>query len=186
MTESCCHSAASTPESGSAPRPEPAPVPAPATIALYRPLLAPLALSLAGGAALSAAHRASFMNGAMGLFLLFLAAQQLQDLRGYARLFAGYDPLARRSAAYARAYPFIGAMLGLAYLAGWWPLAVNAVMLVVMLATTLGVAGILRAGQKLRCGCAGAAAGLPVGRVTLIEYGTMAAMAAVNLLSLAA
>ena len=127
MTESCC---SATPARVSPWR-------------LYRPLIIVLALSIIlsavnviGGLVMAGKPGAplgfgwgtamAFMNGAMGLFMLLLGGLQARRPRAFAALFAAYDPLARRLPAYGLAYPFLTMALGLAYLSGFFPLAVNA------------------------------------------------------------
>ena len=141
-----------------------------------------MALSVASAFALFVTGRTAFMNGTMGFFLLFLSALQLFDLHGFADSFARYDLLAARSRLYALAYPFIEAVLGIAYLAHFWPLATNLVALSIFLAGAAGVVRIIRSGEKLTCACVGTGFALPVGKVTLLEDAAMAGMAALNLL----
>ena len=169
---------------------------------LYRPLIIALALSMvlsaanvSGGIAMAGGawsakigwgSAMTLMDGTMGLFMLMLGCLQARSLRSFADLFAAYDPLAKRLRAYALAYPFLTITLGLAYLLGVWPMATNICTLAIMTASAVGVAGVLQSGRTLSCACAGTGFSLPVGKVTLAEYGLMAAMAALNLLTRAA
>lgn len=116
-----------------------------------------------------------------GFFLVF-SFFKLLDLRGFVDTYRGYDLFARRSKAYAWAYPFIELALGVAYLVNLYPMATNLITLVVM---SIGTAGVLRAlldKRAIRCACLGTALNLPMTKVTLIEDITMAVMAAAMLL----
>jgi len=115
-----------------------------------------------------------------GFFLVF-SFFKLLDVPGFVSAYRGYDLLARRSSAWAHAYPFVELALGVAYLLALFPVAVNAVALILML---IGAAGVLKAitdKRAIRCACLGTALNLPMTTVTLVEDLTMAAMAAVML-----
>jgi copper chaperone CopZ len=125
------------------------------------------------------------MNDFMGGFFVAFSFFKLLDVRAFADAYAGYDILARRSRAYALAYPFVELALGVAYLAGLWPLATNLATLAVMSVGSVGVIQSLLDRRKIRCVCLGAVFNLPMSTVTLLEDGLMAAMAAVMILRLA-
>ncbi|MDE1151173.1 MAG: hypothetical protein PW788_01440 [Micavibrio sp.] len=148
----------------------------------YKPLIVILAVALVAAAGLAAGGHLAFMQAAMGMFLCLLATLKFFSLQGFANTFAGYDLLAARVKAYAFAYPFIEMALGFLYLSGIAPLATNAVMAVLMLVGSLGVAQVIRHGKKVQCACVGSSFALPVGRVTLAENLVMAAMAGMALL----
>ena len=124
------------------------------------------------------------MGHFMGGFFVAFSFFKLLDVRAFADAYAGYDILARRSRAYALAYPFIELALGVAYLADFWPLATNLVTLLVMSVGSVGVIQSLLNRRKIRCACLGAVFNLPMSTVTLLEDGVMAAMAAVMLVRL--
>jgi copper chaperone CopZ len=115
-----------------------------------------------------------------GFFLVFSFFKML-DLRGFVDTYRGYDLFARRSKAYAWAYPFIELALGVAYLVNLFPVATNLVTLIVMGVGAVGVLRVLLDQRSIRCACLGTALNLPMTKVTLIEDLTMAAMAAVML-----
>jgi hypothetical protein len=123
---------------------------------------------------------ANFMGGFFVAFSFF----KLLDVRAFADAYAGYDVVARRSRAYALAYPFVELALGAAYLTGVWPLLTNAVTCVVMLVGTVGVVQSLLNKRQIRCACLGAVFNLPMSTVTLLEDGVMAAMAAVSIVTM--
>ena len=120
-----------------------------------------------------------FMSG----FFLVFSFFKLLDVGAFADSYAMYDIVARRSRAYALAYPFIELGLGLAYLAPISPFAVNLVTLIVMGVSTVGVVQSLVSKKKIRCACLGAVFNLPMSTVTLIEDVLMAGMAAAMLVS---
>jgi hypothetical protein len=74
--------------------------------------------------------------------------------------------------------------LGVAYLAGLAPVATNLVTLVVMLIGLVGVSQALLQKRRIQCACLGTVFNLPMSRVTFIEDGLMAAMAATMLAAL--
>ncbi len=115
-----------------------------------------------------------------GFFLVF-SFFKLLDPAGFVSAYRGYDLLARRSAAWAWAYPYVELALGIAYLLNLAPIAVNFTTLVIML---IGAAGVLKAlldRRAIRCACLGTALNLPMTTVTLVEDLTMAVMAAAML-----
>jgi copper chaperone CopZ len=122
------------------------------------------------------------MNNFMAGFFLVFSFFKLLDVRGFADAYQTYDLLAKRSRAYALAYPFLELGLGVAYLLAWQPQAMHAITLVLMLFGAAGVATALKRGTRLRCACLGTALNLPMTSVTLIEDLTMAGMAAAGLL----
>lgn len=126
-------------------------------------------------------HIRAMTNVMAGFFLVF-SFFKLLDVKSFADSFAMYDVLAGRSRAYAIAYPFIELSLGIAYVTRFWPVATNAVTLVIMTLGTVGVARSLLAKRVIRCACLGTVFNLPMTYVTLIEDFTMAVMAAVMLM----
>jgi len=119
----------------------------------------------------------AMMRWFMAGFFLAFSFFKLLDLRGFVVAYRGYDLLAKRSRAWAYAYPFVELALGALYLVNLYPVWVNALTLVIML---VGSAGVLRAlldQRQIRCACLGTALNLPMTKVTLIEDLTMAAMA---------
>ena len=125
------------------------------------------------------AFAADFMGG----FFLAFAFFKLLDWEGFAKSFAMYDIVAKRSAAYAHAYPLVEVALGIAYLARWQPTLTNTATLTLMIVGSIGVWQAVRANQKIQCACLGTVFDLPMSSVTVIENGTMALMAIVMLVS---
>lgn len=151
----------------------------------YKPLLLVLGY-LAGIVALVEITAESFdwmraMGNFMGGFFLAFSFFKLLDLRGFADSFQSCDVLARPVRAYGYAYPFIELALGVAYLVGFAPVATNLVTLAVMLVGIIGVSQALFQKRRIQCACLGTVFNLPMSKVTFIEDGVMAAMAAVML-----
>ena len=124
------------------------------------------------------------MGTFMGGFFLVFSFFKLLDVQGFADAYQSYDLLARPWRGYGLAYPFIELLLGVAYLVGLAPVLTNAVTLVVMLLGIAGVAQALLRKQHIQCACLGTVFNLPMSRVTLIEDGVMAVMAALMLLGI--
>ncbi len=125
-------------------------------------------------------HR--FMPHFMAGFFLVFSFFKLLDLNGFASSYAMYDLLAKRALSYAYIYPFIELVLGIAYLINFKPLLINAITLIVMLFSSIGVIIAVMSKQKIRCACLGTGFNLPMTTVTIIEDLLMAAMAAWMLL----
>ena len=100
------------------------------------------------------------------------------DPRGFASAFRMYDPLAKVIPGWSWIYPYIELMLGVAYVMSWQPFATNVITLILMSVGGMGVLQTLLQKRTIRCACLGTALNLPMTKVTLVENGTMAAMAA--------
>ena len=114
----------------------------------------------------------------MGLFFVNFAMFKLINLQGFADGFAMYDLIAKRSRAYALAFPFIELGLGLMYLAAFLPIMTNILTLIVMLVSGAGVIKAIITGDKhLQCACLGTSLNVPLSTVSVIENFGMASMA---------
>lgn len=158
--------------------------------ATYRPLLLILGYLLGGsvlvqvglGGAVTA-HETMRLFMA-GFFLVFSFFKML-DLRAFADAYAGYDLLAARWHGWGLLYPFVELALGAAYLANWNPVATNAITLVVMGFSAVGVIRAVRDKRRIRCACLGTVFQLPMSTVTIVEDVGMVLMAAMVLWGLA-
>ena len=152
------------------------------SLATYKPLLLVLAYVLGATAFAESIHGQFLwpraMHYFMGFFFLGFAFFKLLNIQGFADAFSGYDVIARRSRAYAVAYPFVELGLGLAFLSQRYLLAANAVTLVVMAVGLIGVVAAVRRKQTIQCACLGMVFNLPMSRVTIIENSVMIAMSA--------
>lgn len=115
----------------------------------------------------------------MGMFFVVFGAFKMLDVRGFADAYATYDIVAKKSRAYALAYPFIEMALGLAYLVRWNERPINWVTLVIMTLGSIGVAKALAKKQSIQCACLGTKIKLPMTKVTLLEDVLMALMAVI-------
>ena len=120
----------------------------------------------------------AMMRHFMAGFFLVFSFFKLLDPAGFVSAYRGYDLLAKQSASYAQAYPFIELGLGVAYLLNLFPLVTNGITLVLMVVGSVGVLRALLDKRAIRCACLGTALNLPMTKVTLVEDLTMAVMAA--------
>ncbi len=162
------------------------PTPAAEKPASYFPLLLILAYLL-GAVAVAEVASGTFdgmraMGRFMAGFFLVFSFFKLLDLSAFADSYATYDVVAAKWSAYGYLYPFIELGLGVAYLTHFAPVATNAVTLVVMGVSTVGVLKALAAKRKIRCACLGTVFNLPMSRVTLVEDVLMLGMAAAMLM----
>lgn len=130
-------------------------------------------------------HHFSFMHWMQhfmaGFFLVF-SFFKLLNLEGFAESYRMYDVIARRFKAWGYCYAFLELLLGLAYLADFEPVLTNAVTLVVMSISLIGVLQSVLNKRKIQCACLGAVFDLPMSTITIIEDALMIAMSAVTLL----
>lgn len=144
----------------------------------YRPVLAVFAV-----AALAAWALAIGVVGFMGLAVTMLATLKLMDPPAFRRGFRLYDLLMGRWKCYGILYPWLELLVGLTIL-GRWPLPALAV-----LAIAIGLEGalsVVRAvwieKRDLDCACIGGNNRTPLGALSLLENGAMAAMGVTMLL----
>ena len=118
-----------------------------------------------------------FMIDFMGLFFVVFSFFKFLDYKGFPNAFARYDPLAKRSAFYAKIYPFIETLLGLMLLLRWQLNFVFITTIAILSITTFGVVYTLFDKNKINCACLGTALKLPMTEATLIENVIMLVMA---------
>lgn len=111
-----------------------------------------------------------------GFFLVFSFFKML-NIQAFADAYQGYDIVAARWPAWGWIYPFVELALGAAYLANFQPVATNAVTLVVMGVSAVGVIQSVLAKRQIRCACLGTVFNLPMSTVTIIEDMLMVVMA---------
>lgn len=150
--------------------------------ATYRPLLLILGYLLgasvlvqvgAGGGVSAHETMRYFMAG----FFLVFSFFKLLGLQAFADAYAGYDLLAARWRSWGLIYPFVELALGVAYLVNWNPLLTNAITLVVMGFSAIGVIRAVLDRRRIRCACLGAVFQLPMSTVTIVEDVGMVLMA---------
>ncbi len=153
----------------------------------YRPLIISflfvLLLSVLMAYTSSSPSFMDWMRYFMGVFFLLFSLFKHLDLKGFASSFRMYDPLAKRWGLYAWIYPFIETSLGIAYVINLNSIFMNALTIVVLGITTLGVVETITHKQKIQCACIGSIFNLPMSKVTLIENSTMMIMAAYMLIT---
>ena len=103
----------------------------------------------------------AWMKFSMGGIALVFALFKFFSLAAFARDFAKYDMIAKRRPAYATAYPFIEAGLGVLFLANLLvPLALFASIFVFGVGL-IGVWQALQSDEKIQCACVGKMFDLP-------------------------
>ncbi len=118
-----------------------------------------------------------------GFFLVFSFFKML-DLDGFADSYTMYDVIARKFRPWAYVYAFVELALGLAYATNFVPLLTNAITLVVMTISIIGVLQSVLNKRAIQCACLGAVFNLPMSTVTIIEDGLMIAMSAFALVTM--
>ena len=157
--------------------------------ATYFPLLLILAYLLGATALLEIALSPSpadysvmrCMRHFMAGFFLVFSFFKLLNLQAFADAYESYDIIAAKWHPWGLIYPWIELALGAAYLANFQPILTNAVTLVVMGISTLGVVQTVLAKRQIRCACLGTVFNLPMSSVTIIEDLLMVAMSLVML-----
>ena len=116
----------------------------------------------------------------MGSVLIALSLLKIRDLEGFAKAFAKYDILAKRSVTYARAYPYIEFFLGLLFVTGTYTRIGAMVLLALMV---IGLIGVTQNQNKnLKCACMGTRINVPLTTLTIVENTIMIIMALAVLL----
>lgn len=158
------------------------------SLATYKPLL--LIVSFITGVSLLAQYPFADFSGHLwmrhfmaGFFIVF-AFFKLLDIKAFAASYRMYDIVAARWPVWARLYPFIELALGILYLTGISPIFSNAVTLVVLGVSSIGVIKSQLAGRQIKCACLGTIFNLPMSSVTIVEDLTMTAMAGLSLVIL--
>lgn len=125
------------------------------------------ALMLKGGLA---ADVEPFVMNFIGITMVILALQKLQDLVAFSNQFITYDLLAMKHVRYAYVYPFAEAYAGLGMLAGLPALMVSPVSIFI---GAIGAVSVIKAvyvdKRELKCACVGGNSDLPLGFISLTE-----------------
>ncbi len=122
-----------------------------------------------------------WMQHFMAGFFLAFSFFKLLNLKGFAESYAMYDIVAKRFAAWGYIYAFLELGLGIAFLTGFEPVITNAVTLVVMSVSIIGVLQSVLSKQTIQCACLGAVFNLPMSTVTIMEDALMIVMSGVML-----
>jgi cation transport ATPase len=150
------------------------------SLATYKPLLIVVAYVIGASTLFelqqASWHWMSWMNYFMGFFFLGFAFFKLLDVAKFADAFTTYDVIAKRSRAYAMAYPFIELTLGILFVTKSWLFVANFATAFVMGIGLIGVIQAVRKKQTIQCACLGTAFNLPMSVVTIIENSVMLVM----------
>ncbi|TDH26941.1 heavy-metal-associated domain-containing protein [Segetibacter sp. 3557_3] len=152
----------------------------------YKPVLL-IGAYITGATLLIALARNGFdwhtwMQHFMAGFFLVFSFFKFLNLKGFAESYSSYDLIARRWSGWGYVYAFIELGLGIAFLVNFNPVITNAVTLVVMGISIVGVLQSVLNKRKIQCACLGAVFNLPMSTVTVIEDGLMILMSAIMLL----
>ncbi len=156
-------------------------------VATYKPLLI-IGAYITGLTSLLALQNGfdwhSWMQNFMAGFFLVFSFFKLLDLKGFAESYSSYDIIAKKWAGWGYIYAFIELGLGIAYLLRFDPIITNAVTLVVMSISIIGVLQSVLNKRKIQCACLGAVFNLPMSTVTIIEDALMILMSGYMLATL--
>lgn len=117
----------------------------------------------------------------MGMFFIVFSFFKFLDYEGFPNSFKRYDPLAKKIPRYAKLYPFLETVLGIAFLMEWYLPIIILFTLIILSITTFGVLRVLTQKSQIDCACLGTALKLPMTEATLIENGIMLTMAIILL-----
>lgn len=117
----------------------------------------------------------------MGMFFIVFSFFKFLDYEGFPNSFKRYDPLAKKIPAYAKLYPFLETVLGIAFLMEWYLPIIVLFTLIILSITTFGVLRVLTQKSQIDCACLGTVLKLPMTEATLIENGIMLTMAIILL-----
>lgn len=123
-----------------------------------------------------------WMGAFMAVFFLTFSFFKMLDIRGFAEGYATYDVVAKHVPAYGLAYPFIELGLGIAYVLAPLSPTTNALALVVMGVSSIGVVQSVLRNSPFQCACLGTIFKLPLSKITLVEDLLMVVMSIVMLL----
>jgi len=121
-----------------------------------------------------------FMSGFFFAFSFF----KILDLTGFADNYSSYDIIAKNFRGWGYIYAFIELGLGIAYAVNFYPVITNAVTLIVMTISIIGVLQSVLQKRKIQCACLGAVFNLPMSTVTIIEDALMITMSGIMLVTM--
>ena len=117
-----------------------------------------------------------YMSHFMGFVLVLFGLIKMSDVVGFAKGFAMYDPLAKRSTVYAQVYPFLEITLGILFILQLLIIPITLITLFIYSASLYGAIQSLRKEEDLHCVCLGTYFKLPLSTITILEAGFMIAM----------
>lgn len=113
----------------------------------------------------------------MGAFFVVVSLLKFLDWKGFSEAFAQYDLIAMKSSFYARIYPIIELLLGIAFLLSFQIFYTSIITFLVMSIGALGVGKNLMRKNPVRCACLGTKVNIPLTKFTLVEDIIMSLMA---------
>ena len=125
-----------------------------------------------------------WMNNFMAGFFLVFSFFKLLNLKGFAESYSRYDILAKRWNGWGYVYAFAELALGVAFITGFYPLLTNAVTLVLMIVSIIGVLQSVLNKRKIKCACLGDVFNLPMSTITIIEDALMIVMSGIMVLKI--
>ncbi len=125
-----------------------------------------------------------WMSHFMAGFFLTFSFFKLLNLKGFAESYAMYDIVAKQWNGWGYVYAFTELALGFAFLTGFNLIITNAVTLVIMTISIIGVLQSVLNKRKIKCACLGDVFNLPMSTITIIEDALMIAMSAFMLLTM--
>ncbi len=105
----------------------------------YEPLVAQTLIAVAAAQILRSTYGVPFFHIFAGLWLLQFALIKFFDIDEFAGKFSQYDFFGARLKSYSYVYPFIQLLIGLAYLGGYYIGITSTILLIVSLATLVGL-----------------------------------------------
>jgi copper chaperone CopZ len=123
-----------------------------------------------------------WMQNFMAGFFLVFSFFKLLNLKGFAESYSSYDIIAKKWLGWGYVYAFIELGLGIAYLINFNPILTNAVALIVMGISIIGVLQSVLNKRRIQCACLGAVFNLPMSTITVIEDALMITMSGAMLL----
>lgn len=150
----------------------------------YLPLLVLIAVAALGALAIVSRSIGlmHWMQFFMGLLFCQFSMLKLFNPLQFADGFQKYDWIAKHFRGYAYLYPLIELGLGIGYLSGSYPLAVNILTIAITGIGAFGAIRALNAGLDVRCACMGTILDVPLSTVTLTENIGMGIMALLMLI----
>ncbi|MCB0734274.1 MAG: heavy metal translocating P-type ATPase [Flavobacteriales bacterium] len=151
------------------------------SVATYKPLIL-IVLFLVGVSYLVQLNDAQFsfdrwMRHFMSGFFLVFSFFKLLNVREFAQSYRMYDIVAKAVPAWGLIYPFVELALGIGYLINFQPEILNAVTVVILGVSAIGVIRANLRKDEIRCACLGTVFNLPMSTVTIVEDVTMVVMA---------
>ncbi len=123
-----------------------------------------------------------WMNNFMSGFFLVFSFFKLLNLKGFAESYSMYDIVAKKWKGWGYVYAFTELALGIAFLTRFQPILTNAVTLIIMTLSIIGVLQTVLNKQKIKCACLGEVFNLPMSTLTIIEDALMIGMSAAMLI----